>query len=167
MSLNYVNLVLDLYDGQGNPVVTGSVVCTPSTTVVDSADHVVVTQKPVPVSLFGSPLPTVQLAATDNPGLLPSQWGWLIQPQFPGAPEGQVYAIPFSGGAQQFLSDLMAAAIVPGPGAESGYAYIPSVSGTPVAVPPGAGSSVPLVIDLATSQLYAYISGTWKAITLS
>ena len=61
----------------------------------------------------------------------------------------------------------MAAVIVPGPGAEDGYAYIPSVSGTPAAVPPGAGSSVPLVIDLATSQLWAYISGTWKAITLS
>jgi len=167
LSLNYVNLVLDFYDGRGSPVQVGSVICTPNVTVTDSADHVIVTQAPIIVRLFGNPTPTVRLVASDNSGLLPAGWGWLIQPEFPGGPAGELYLVSFANGPTQYLSQLMVSAIVPGPGAEAGYAYIPSVSGAPVAVPPAGGGTVPVVIDLADHQLWAYISGSWKAITLS
>lgn len=106
MAVNYVNLILDLYDGAGAAVVTGSVTCTPSIPLTDSTDHVVLTRAPVTVKLFGNPVPVVQLAATDNSGFGSSPWGWLIQPLFPGAPPGRVYLLPFSGGPVQYLSAL-------------------------------------------------------------
>ena len=36
MSLEYLTLVLDLYDGQGNPVITGSAAFTPSAVLTDA-----------------------------------------------------------------------------------------------------------------------------------
>jgi len=125
VSINYVNLVLDFYDGRGNPVQSGAVICTPNVTVVDSTDHVIVTQAPVIVRLFGNPTPTVRLAACDNSGLLPLGWGWLIQPDFPGAPPGALYLVNFASGPTQYLSQLIPAVTAP-----PGTTYIPSTGGT-------------------------------------
>lgn len=113
MALSYVSLVLDLYDGQGNPVTTGTVTLSPNATVLDASDHIVVTRKPVVISLFQNPVPTVSLVATDNSGLSPSGWGWLIQPVFPGAPDGQVYELLFASGATQYMSGLLPATAGP------------------------------------------------------
>lgn len=109
MSLNYVSVVMDFYDGSGDPVTAGTVTCTPTAMSADPTDHVVITRAPVVARLFGNPLPAISLAATDNGSLSPSGWGWLIQGVFPGAPPGQVFAVPFAGGAVQFLSGLLTA----------------------------------------------------------
>lgn len=189
MALATVNLVLDLCDGRGTPVGNGTVVLAPNATVLDAADHVVLTQAPITVRLFGNPLPTVELAATDGGGLSPPGWEWVFQPQFPGAPSGQTFLLNQADGPVQYLSEVLTAgAVLPPPGgpqvyvqnnglivgnaalatnAVDGFLYIPSMPGTPTGTPTSQGAAVPLVIDSATGQLWAYIASGWKAITLS
>ena len=50
MSLNYVSLTLDLYDGQGNPVTQGTATLVPSTVLTDTADHEIIGLTPLVAS---------------------------------------------------------------------------------------------------------------------
>lgn len=109
----YVTLILDLYDGAGEPIAGGTVTCTPNVLLTSAADHMTIPQVPVVIRLFNNPLPSVQLLATDSDDIAPTGWGWLIQPDFPGAPAGQVYQIVSTGGTVQYLSELTPATEAP------------------------------------------------------
>ena len=108
MALNYVQVVLDLYDGEGNPLSAGTVTLTPSEVVTDSTDHLVLTQQPIVVRLFNNPLPTVRILATDNTSLTPSGWRWQIAGNYPGAAPAAQYPVSFANGVTQYLSQLVA-----------------------------------------------------------
>ncbi len=47
MSLEYVELTLDLYDGQGNPVTQGTATLTPTQVLTDTTDHEITGLTPV------------------------------------------------------------------------------------------------------------------------
>jgi hypothetical protein len=81
------------------------------------------------------------------------------------------YVNGHSGNVDLTLADL--APLVVGGGvtlatsATSGFLYLASCAGVPTGTPAAQGSAVPLVIDTVHSQIWAYISGSWKALTLS
>lgn len=51
--------------------------------------------------------------------------------------------------------------------ATTGFMYAPTCPGPPTGVPVTQTGLVPLVIDSTDNQLYGFIGGAWKAITLS
>lgn len=107
MSLNYVTLVLDLYDGQGNPVISGNASLVPSVQLTDTTDDMVITQSPVVAVFQSTGTPSIKLLATDNANLSPSGWGWTVTfPNVPGSPAGFSFFLPSTGGATQYLSSL-------------------------------------------------------------
>lgn len=75
MTLAYISLLLDLYDGSGNPAVTGTASFVPSAVLTDAGVEIV-GQLPLPASFRAGSLPTVSLLATDNAGPLPAGWTW-------------------------------------------------------------------------------------------
>jgi hypothetical protein len=160
VALNYVSLVCNYLDGQGYPVTSGTVTFTPNVVVTDTTDNVIITQAPVTVNLRLTPSPTMVLLATDNSGLTPSGWAWMIQPLFPGAPPGQLFLLPHSGGATQYLADLMPAVAAP----DVSTAYLPTAGGTVtgpavftggLAIPTGAGSGDVLTSDSSGNAAWA------------
>lgn len=106
MAASYVNLVCNYIDGTGEPVAEGLVTFTPSAALADTDGHLIISQAPIVVDLSTDPEPSVHLFATDNASTTPTGWTWLVSPAFPGAPPARHYALPFSGGATQYLSDL-------------------------------------------------------------
>jgi hypothetical protein len=142
VTLNYVTLTLDLYDGQGSPVTTGTAFFTPSVQLTDSGVELV-PQVPVRVVFHARGLPTVSLLATDNTAPLPNGWGWSVSfSGVPGNPPPFTFFLPYSAGASQFLS-----AQAPVSNAVTMQAYMPLPSGTatagavPVATGSGSGSA--------------------------
>lgn len=104
MALNYVNLTLDLFDGQGNELKTGNVIFTPSVQLTDTVEHELITRAQLQVSLVGGS-PVVKLLATDNGNLNPSGWSWDVTFQnVPGNPPEFSFHLVFASGANQFLS---------------------------------------------------------------
>ena len=139
MALDYVELVLDLYDGGGNPIVAGTASLTPSVQLTDTADKQVIVQAPLVVTFRGTS-PSVKLLATDNGALAPSGWGWSIEfSGVPGNPAGFSFFLPYSGGSTQYLSSpsptssvVTMAAYLPidyPPGAASGYVWTSDADG--------------------------------------
>ena len=105
MSLNYVTLTLDLYDGQGNPVIAGEALFTPSVQLTDTTDHMWIPPAPVPCVFHAGGLPTVKLLATDNSAPAPSGWGWTVSfSGVPGNPAGFTFFLPYADGSSQYLS---------------------------------------------------------------
>lgn len=51
--------------------------------------------------------------------------------------------------------------------ATDGFLYLPSCAGTPTGVPTAQTGTVPCLVDTTGSKLWAYLSGTWKAVTLA
>jgi hypothetical protein len=94
---NYVELVLDAYDGGGNQVVRGQAAFTPSMTLVDAPDQMWIPPAPQ-TAVFGSyGPPKVKLLAPDSPGPQPAGWTWGIAfTGVPGSPAGYSIA-PFAG----------------------------------------------------------------------
>ena len=77
MSLNYVTLTLDVYDGQGNPMTKGTATFTPSAQLTDTTDHQITGLTPVTATFRpGTAPPVVKLLATDNSAPLPAGWAW-------------------------------------------------------------------------------------------
>lgn len=126
MTLNYVDLTLDLYDGRGNPVAFGNAILTPTAVLTDTTDHQIITQAPIWVPFSGATAgtmpPQVRLLATDNGNVTPTGWGWTITPPAASGVAPFSFFLPHSGGASQFLSALtpvaapavLAAPAVPG-----------------------------------------------------
>ena len=148
VALNYVNLVCDLYDGEGSPVQTGTLSFQPTATLTDTTDHITITQAPVVVSLLGNPLAVVSLAATDNGNLSPPGWSWLMSAYFPGAPARKLFLLPFSAGATQYLSSLLPAVLT---------GYLPESGGTASGTVTFTGTT-PLVIPAGASAGYVLTS---------
>ena len=107
MTLQYVTLTLDVYDGQGNPMTKGTATFTPSVQLTDATDHELITQLPIVASFqVSGSLPTVKLLATDNGAPLPLGWGWTVTFDGASAPAGFSFFLPYSNGASQYLSAL-------------------------------------------------------------
>lgn len=51
--------------------------------------------------------------------------------------------------------------------ATTGFLYVPSCAGPPTGTPVTQTGLVPLVLDSTDNQLWAFLAGSWKAITLS
>lgn len=77
MSLNYITLILDLYDGDGTPVTTGQAVATPTSLLTDPEDQEYIPQATASV-LFGAGNPPLRLLAVDSSGPRQSGWGWTL-----------------------------------------------------------------------------------------
>jgi hypothetical protein len=105
VTLNYVTLTLDLYDGQGNPVIKGEALFTPTVQLTDTTDHQEIVLAPVPCVFHGGGLPAVKLLATDNTAPLPGGWGWTVSfTGVAGNPAGFTFLLPYASGSAQYLS---------------------------------------------------------------
>jgi len=106
-SPNYVMLVLNEYDGAGNPVVKGSATLAPSTALVDAVDQMDITPWCPPQSFRSGSFPQVKLLATDNGNASPQGWMWTLSfSNVPGNPVARSFFLPYANGATQYLSDL-------------------------------------------------------------
>lgn len=124
MTLNYVTLILDGFDGGGSRLEQGTATFTPSVQLSDPVDQEWIPPAPVSARFReGLPSPQVSLLATDNGNVLPAGWGWKVSfINVPGSPAAFSFFLPFTGGATQRLSQLqpvqsvtaLAAAAVPG-----------------------------------------------------
>lgn len=108
MTLNYVTLILDGFDGGGTQLTRGTATFTPSIQLTDPADQEWIPPAPVSVSFReGLASPQVSLLATDNPGVGPAGWGWRVSfLNVPGTPAPFNFFLPFTGGSTQRLSAL-------------------------------------------------------------
>jgi hypothetical protein len=143
VTLNYVILTLDRYDGLGNFISQGQASFAPSAQLTDAADQQIVDQVPLPVNFTPGASPTVRLLATDNAGPQPAGWVWIIT--FSGFPNGAnppqtMIPLLFSNGGSQHLS-----AINPVSSGTTFQAYMPLPTGTSSAgeiiVATGSGSA--------------------------
>jgi hypothetical protein len=82
MTIQYVTVVCDLGDGQGNYLTSGTGYLSPSATLTDSTDHLIAGGTPVVPVAFkaGTTPPSVKLIATDNGSILPDGWAWSFTP---------------------------------------------------------------------------------------
>lgn len=132
MSLNYVTLVLDLDDGQGNLITKGTAAFTPSAQLTD-AGVALTTQAPIPAVFHAAGSPQVKLLATDNSAPLPDNWVWTVTfSGVPGNPAQFSFALPFTSGSTQRLS-----AQVPAAASGSFSSFLP----VPVLVPAPTGAT--------------------------
>jgi hypothetical protein len=107
VSLNYVTLTCDLYDGRGYQVNGGTATFTPSVQLTDTADHEIITEAGCTVAFKSTGSPSVALLATDNGAPLPSGWAWNVTfTGVPGNPGAFSFFLPYSAGASQYLSSL-------------------------------------------------------------
>jgi hypothetical protein len=105
MSLNYVTLTLDLYDGQGNPVISGEALFTPTAQLTDTTNHELITQAAVPAVFHSAGTPTVKLLATDNGPPAPAGWAWTATfSGVAGNPASFSFFLPYASGSAQNLS---------------------------------------------------------------
>ena len=151
MTLNYVTLILDLYDGQGNAAVAGEALLVPSAQLTDTSDNMMITQAPVPGVFRSSGFPNVKLLATDNGALAPGGWGWTISfTGVTGAPASFSFFLPYTGGATQYLSSIAPTSSVTTmasylplkytTGAASGYVWTSDASGNGAWTAPAGGT---------------------------
>lgn len=84
MAASYVTLVLDLYDGSGQPVTSGYAQLVPSAVLTDVPDQMVVPPAPVTAEFRPGVSPEVTLLASDSAGPQPAGWSWTVKPQVPG-----------------------------------------------------------------------------------
>lgn len=94
MGLNYVSLVLDVFNGQGSVVPGGVAVLTPSVVLTDVTDGQVIAAQPLTVQLPGAIPNAVTLLATDNTAPAPSGWTWGISFTAQGAPPSFSFFLP-------------------------------------------------------------------------
>lgn len=107
MTLNYVELTLDLYDGSGSYISQGTATFKPSVTLTDATDSEYIPQAPVTGSFKASGSPKVKLLGTDNSNVTPAGWGWTVTfSGVPGNPAGFSFFLAYSNGASQNLSAL-------------------------------------------------------------
>lgn len=158
MALNYVTLILDLYDGSGNPITSGAAALVPSSVLTDVADQVIITQEPVPGVFHASGFPQVTLLATDNAAPRPAGWTWGIS--FAGMPapiSPFSFFLPYASGATQYLSSM-----IPVSTGNTFQAYLPLPSGT------AAAGKVPVAIGSGTATAWKYAPVDWlNAVTVS
>ena len=107
MSLNYVTLTCDLFDGRGNRVNGGTATFTPSVQLTDSTDHEIIAQAPLTAVFRSTGSPVISLLATDNGNPLPAGWAWTVTfSGVPGNPAAFSFFLPYSNGSAQNMSAL-------------------------------------------------------------
>ena len=154
MTLNYVRLTLDLYDGQGNFPVSGLATFTPSAVLTDAGAEIV-GQQPVVAVFHAAGVPSVSLLATDNSGPLPGGWTWSVSfSGITGAPAAFSFFLPFSGGASQLLSSL-----IPVSSGSSFQGYMPLTGGQ---FSGGVDPAVVTLTDAATILVNAALGNDFR-----
>lgn len=125
LTVQYVTVILDRYDGSGSLVTQGRASWAPSQELPDPADQMLVGQQPVTADFDADGPPSVKLAANDTIG--PQQengnpgWTWDVTYLWvPGAPAAESYYILSANGDTQRLSQLAQT-----PAAEPGQQYVP------------------------------------------
>jgi hypothetical protein len=131
-----VPLILDLYDGAINPVISGTASLTPSVQLTDPGTGIVVTSGPSVTFRPSNPVPLTWILPTDVSGWAPSGWGWNIafSSSFPGSPAGYSFKITSSGALFSFTATSASPAVFTASGSSL-------TNGTVVALAPG--SSLP------------------------
>jgi hypothetical protein len=126
VTLNYVELTLNVLDATGSPVSNGTAVLSPTQQLL--APEGVIVPAPVSVPFNGLGSPAVKLLTNDNPDLTSEDWAWFIQ--FVGIPNSVPFAFQLlsSGGESQLLSEV---AQVPITGNGPFQPVIPWPSGSP------------------------------------
>ena len=128
MSLQYVQLILDLHDGSGNLIPSGNISFTPSAQLT-APDEEFVPKAAVAASLNPVVAGTISLLATDNASVSPSGWGWNVAFYgVPGNPGTFSFLLPYSAGGTQYFS-----AQVPASTVSALQAYLPQPSGSAIA----------------------------------
>jgi hypothetical protein len=108
VSLNYVTLILDGFDGGGTALGRGTATFTPSVQLTDPTDHEWIPPAPLGVTFReGLAAPQLSLLATDNANVQPNGWGWNVSfLNVPGSPAAFSFLLPFANGSTQRLSQL-------------------------------------------------------------
>lgn len=129
MTLQFVTLLLDKYDGSGNLVTQGRAVCRTSAQVTAPGDG----SFPCPVSVDFSSAggsPAVQLLACDTEGTQPAGWYWGIDYYWmPGNPPPDYVSVLAANGPTQYLSTLSPPqSVMPMPSGTPNLGNVPQVS---------------------------------------
>jgi hypothetical protein len=124
MTLQYVSLICDLFDGGGNVVSQDTASFVPTVVVTDSTDHEIVTLVPITAAFKVTGPPSVSLLATDGANLRPPGCGWTCTPPAATGITPFTFFLPYSGGATQYLS-----ALAPTSSSATMAAYLPLAGG--------------------------------------
>jgi hypothetical protein len=104
---SYVTLVLNEYDGAGDPVVRGTAALAPTTALVDVIDQMDITPWCPDQTFRSGSFPSPKLLATDNGNISPQGWMWTLSfSNVPGNPVTRSFYLAYANGATQYLSDL-------------------------------------------------------------
>lgn len=140
--------------GNGAPQ-NGFVTFTPSTDLVDSTGLVIVPALPVTATIYAGAI-SIPLLCTDNAGISPSGWSWIVTVNIAGGPARTPYNVLIASGAGSI--DLAALApVTPGPAVSTLYGMLAAAntntwlsnqvfSGT-VRIPTGAANNKVLTSD--------------------
>jgi hypothetical protein len=125
------------YEDATGTAQAGSVSFTPTSTVVDAAGKVVLTQTAVTAVLDGTGSFSLTLPCTDTAGLVPIGWGYTLVVSVPGAQANltPVY-LPHALGSTVDITALTESFAAPAP---SGVSYYPNVTGVPTGPSAGGG----------------------------
>jgi hypothetical protein len=153
MSLATVAVELDLYDGTGTLLTTGSAVFTPTGPVVVNNGLQEITAAPVTAALAAGSVQSASIIPTDTPGSSPAGWGWQVA--FPGVPGGL--------GAFTFLCPAGPVAFTAATGTPGVFTWTPTSSFA--ALPNGSGiqfsgGSLPAGVAAATTYYVTGAAGT-------
>jgi hypothetical protein len=140
MTLSFVTLTLDKYDGSGNPVAQGKATCQTSAPVTVPGGGSF--PSPVTASFEDTDTaPTVRLLACDTPGSQPAGWYWVISYDWvPGSPGPDAVSVLAAGGPAQNLSSLAPPqGVMPAPTGTPTAGQVPVFTGEGYATVPGNG----------------------------
>ena len=130
-------IVTGQYENALGTAQAGSVSFTPTSTVVDATGKVVLTQTAVTAYLDSTGSFSLTLPTTDNSGLVPLGWGYVLNVSVPGASGSldPVY-LPSALGSTVDVSALTESFAAPAP---SGVSYYPDASSPPATGPSAGG----------------------------
>lgn len=157
MTINYVTVICDLYNGDGSTDTAGGFAYfAPSTILANTTDHQLVTRAPISAQFSGPSLPSVSLLATDGANFSPSGWTWSVSfsqnPPVAGAPAPFSFYLP--AGPTTFTATHASPAV---------FTWVPTTEMT--ALPNGttiqlSGGSLPGGFSGATTYYVVSSSGT-------
>jgi len=124
--------VTGTYDDALGDAGAGSVMFTPTATVIDPAGKVILTQIPVVAALSGGTFTLGPLPCTDNPGLTPLGWAYSVTVAVAGAQQTFTTLLPHALGATVDISQLTP---VTGSPAPAGSFYLPNATTVPTSAP--------------------------------
>jgi hypothetical protein len=141
MALAVISVTGTFQDSSGFAL-SGAVLFTPTSTVTDANDQIIVGNTAVVGTLDGGVLDIPSLVCTDNPDLQPPGWGYTVNVAVAGAVQTFTTYLPSAYGASIDISQLIPAPVPP---------YLPNqlVAGVTVSGYPAAGQTI--IADTATT----------------